>query len=248
MAASGTPSDALPALEHPDLDTWPPQIIQAYLDAVAALSIKHGLVIDLANVMPTYPAAVLAEMDEVKRFVIRSRLHTERFFASVTRSASGSGLGCSAAAARRRNPGRTDTKSWPVQPKRAELAKRLKPRVLVRLNPARAVPVSTVVLAVGLRQAAEPEQEREQVFLLEEQVERHVAAKRARALAGPLDLARHVNGHRAAVRGRDRRAQHHRRRDLRDGLLRKEPTTKIDWARRFDDMVARQMTEGPPTF
>ncbi|HRO27394.1 MAG TPA: hypothetical protein PLD19_08160 [Luteimonas sp.] len=39
----------------PDLDTCPPQTIQTYLEAVAALSIKHGLVIDFANVMPTYP-------------------------------------------------------------------------------------------------------------------------------------------------------------------------------------------------
>lgn len=39
----------------PDLDTYPSETIQAYLDAIAALSIKHGLVIDFANLMPTYP-------------------------------------------------------------------------------------------------------------------------------------------------------------------------------------------------
>jgi hypothetical protein len=58
-------------------------------------------------------------MGEVTRPVIRSRLQTDRFLASVTRSASGSGLRLSAAAARRRNSGRTETKSGPFQPRSA---------------------------------------------------------------------------------------------------------------------------------
>ena len=84
-----------------------------------------------------------------------------------------------------------------------------------------------MILAVRFRQAAVPKQESEEGFLLEEQLERHVATKREHALSGGLHLARHVEGHRASVRRRDGRAQHHPGRDLRDGLLRKEPGAKV---------------------
>jgi hypothetical protein len=39
----------------PDLDICSPATIQAYLDGIAALSIRHGLVADFANLMPLYP-------------------------------------------------------------------------------------------------------------------------------------------------------------------------------------------------
>ena len=99
--------------------------------------------------------------------------------------------------------------------------------VLVRLDSGLAVLVSPVVLAVRLRQATEPEQEGEQVLLLEEQIERHVAPERDRAFASPIDLPRHVDGNRAPMRSFDRRAQHDGGGDLGDALGGKQSVANV---------------------
>ena len=41
--------------QNPQLDSLPPETIQAFLDALAALSLRHGIVVDSGSHAPMHP-------------------------------------------------------------------------------------------------------------------------------------------------------------------------------------------------
>ena len=82
-------------------------------------------------------------------------------------------------------------------------------------------------LPCGFGRRRSHKQEGEQVLPLKEQVQGHVATKRDRAFASPLDLPRHVDGNRAPMRSLDRRAQHDGGGDLGDALGGEQPVANV---------------------